>query len=147
MLSLPSHPTPASSLGSLSISPLPSSPVPGRATFHRLSPHHLQLPPTASHSLQGGSQTSPRPLADLFTQVSAQPFQERTPPCAPDPATMAEPPPHSWQAGLAAVSIKSPTEKALAGAWDRTSELGPGSHLPGWATAGRSLPLSEPDRG
>ena len=65
----------------------------------------------------------------------------------PDPATMAEPPPHSWQAGLAAVSIKSLTEKALAGAWGRTSELGPGSHLPGWATAGRSAPLSEPDRG
>lgn len=106
----------------------------------------LQLPPTVS-SVANLPRTPRRPV---HSGVSPTLPRQSTPMCLrillrwPNPSPT---PPLSWQAGLAAVSIKSLTEKALAGAWGRTSELGPGSHLPGWATAGRSLPLSEPVRG
>ena len=78
-----SPPTPpaAGSLGSLSISPLPSSPVPGRATFHRLSPHHLQLPPTASQSPRWLTNLPRTPRRPIHAGVSPTLPRQNTPMC------------------------------------------------------------------
>ena len=138
-LSLPHCLAAASSI----ISPLPS--FPGAQQAGASSP--LTPSPVASH-VHGKVAHRPPPSALPSHSCRCEPNSSETerPHVLPDPSSLAEPspPPHPCHPGLAALSVEGLVEVELIGAWGCTPELHPDSDLPGWATTGKSLPLSEP---